>query len=773
MQGRLLNGRYRLMESIGAGGMGEVWRALDEELGRQVAVKIFAPPVDIDEAERTELLARFRREARAVAALDSPHIVTVFDHGTAPVGDSQPGATGVPYLVMQLLTGRSLQQALRAEGRIPLGTALDWAEQICRALEVAHTAGVVHRDIKPANIMVGPDGTVQVLDFGVAAYLDGAETASRLTRTGQLPIGSVLYMAPEQFRQESTDGRVDLYALGCVLYELLVSRPPFVGPAAGVMYNHLHDKPLLPSRARAELTDAVDRLILSLMAKEPADRPRDAETARLAVERVRRGLKAGLPSSAAGPSGSEPRPEAEPSSAPDPPDPSGPGSAPDPPDPPESSSAPDPPDPPAPAQQPHLVRQPPISSASSAPAPRRRRRLRAAVIGAFAAALGVVLTVSLTDRGFSGETRAAGGTPYTIAVVHEPLGASSEKRIDNTGPVKQAVRNVLGEESGLAVDVVGISPAESDSLSSMEGYSRLLAKYPGLLGVVGDTRALGHTPPRANLPTLSVCDDSTTYVHNGNGFTLLPHDDDWTWQLARNLASQDKLENLLVMTQEHIADTSGARQLAAAFEKETDGGTATISTEDPKKTSNAELKKVFARADAMTITTDSHHTAERWAVRMKEAGFQGPIIVATVPSNSCIGYATVPDPALEIPDGVYRIRSMSHQVGPEDCWRIDKTWCKRVRALPDRPGALEEYEAASSLLTALKTIATDGREIEEVRASVITALRGAQHDTLLDQYRYDADGRPSQRPLWLDRAESGQWKQIGFTLGIVGGWDRE
>ncbi|MFD6420122.1 protein kinase, partial [Streptomyces sp. NPDC060194] len=286
MRERVLNGRYRLGDLLGSGGMGEVWRARDEDLHRTVAVKLFDPPPDLAEDDRSDLLARFRQEARAVAALSSPYVVTVHDHGL--------DEGGLPYLVMELVDGRSIQQLLREHGPQPLDRVLGWAEQICRALETAHAAGLVHRDIKPGNVMVavGPDGAdrVKVLDFGIAKFLEGAEAASRLTRTGQMPMGSFHYMAPEQFRMEEGDGRTDLYALGCVLYELLVGRQPFTGPAAGVMYHHLHDTPLLPSRARSQLTPALDRLILSLMAKNPADRPRDAAAALTEVQALRLGL---------------------------------------------------------------------------------------------------------------------------------------------------------------------------------------------------------------------------------------------------------------------------------------------------------------------------------------------------------------------------------------------------------------------------------------------------------------------------------------------------
>ncbi|WP_344535919.1 serine/threonine-protein kinase, partial [Streptomyces albiaxialis] len=156
-----------------------------------------------------------------------------------------------------------------ASGRVSLADALGWTADVCRALATAHAAGVVHRDIKPANIMVTREGTAKVVDFGIAKFTESRASDPQLTQTGQMPFGSVLYMAPEQFRQDELDGRTDLYALGCVLYELLVGRPPYTGSAAGVMFNHLNDTPLRPSRARTELTPAVDRLVLALMARDP------------------------------------------------------------------------------------------------------------------------------------------------------------------------------------------------------------------------------------------------------------------------------------------------------------------------------------------------------------------------------------------------------------------------------------------------------------------------------------------------------------------------
>ncbi|NGN70085.1 serine/threonine protein kinase, partial [Streptomyces sp. A7024] len=294
LSGVLVDGRYELLELLGAGGMGEVWRARDTRLGREVAVKVFAPPAGTDEADRAEMLARFDREARAVAALESPHVVALHDHGTAEIGDRE----GVAYLVMALVRGRTLERVLKDDGRVPYEKALSWAEQICRALATAHAAGVVHRDIKPANVMVADDDSVKVLDFGIARFLEGS-LDQRLTRTGALPFGSVLYMAPERFRDDAGGARTDLYAVGCVLYELLVGRPPYVGTSAQVMYNHLNDTPLRPSRAVNGLPAAVDRLVLALMARDPEDRPADADAAAEAIREAARPAAASAPEAAA------------------------------------------------------------------------------------------------------------------------------------------------------------------------------------------------------------------------------------------------------------------------------------------------------------------------------------------------------------------------------------------------------------------------------------------------------------------------------------------
>lgn len=252
-------GRYRLEELLSRGGMGEVWRGYDTTLGRPVAVKVLHAGVsDPDDRER------FLREARAAAQLSHRHVVAVFDVGEW---------SGRPFLVMELLDGRTLAAELTQRGPLPVDEVRDLGAQTAAALQAAHGAGVVHRDIKPSNLMRSLDGTLKVVDFGIARVLDEAST--RLTRTGTV-VGTAAYLAPEQARGHIADARSDLYALGCVLYQLLCGRTPFVGGSTEVVYAHLHTEPTPPSRLRSDVPPDLDHLILSLLAKEPTERPVDA-----------------------------------------------------------------------------------------------------------------------------------------------------------------------------------------------------------------------------------------------------------------------------------------------------------------------------------------------------------------------------------------------------------------------------------------------------------------------------------------------------------------
>lgn len=268
-EGVLLDGRYRLVDLIGVGGMGQVWRARDQRLGREVAVKLLRGMADHEGAP--ELAARFDREARLVAGLSSPHIVTVHDYGEFSV---QRGP--VLYLVMEVIDGRSLDGLLKTDSPSPAQMA-HWAGQICDGLAAAHAKGVVHRDIKPANIMVGENGHVTLLDFGIAAFLESVPEATSITRTGAA-IGTAAYMSPEQAGGDRrVDARSDLYSLGCVLYAMATGRPPFAsGPWHVVLEQHRSQAPEPPSHERGDLPPGWDALILDLLAKDAADRPGSA-----------------------------------------------------------------------------------------------------------------------------------------------------------------------------------------------------------------------------------------------------------------------------------------------------------------------------------------------------------------------------------------------------------------------------------------------------------------------------------------------------------------
>ncbi|AOR30462.1 hypothetical protein BFF78_04830 [Streptomyces fodineus] len=276
----LLDGRYRLVERIGAGGMGEVWRAHDGHLHREVAVKLLT---GLAAHRDPTLAARFQREARAAARLTSPHIVTVYELGTA----REDAGEEVPYLVMELVRGRSLAQVI-SEGLPSPADTVRWAGQMCRALGTAHTAGIVHRDMKPGNVLVtGDDGAapedrpVKVLDFGIARVLEGPGATTTLTVTGQI-VGTPAYMSPEQARGDvPVDARTDLYALGCILYELVTGRPPFEAATwHAVLLRHIEEPPVPPGRLRPGLPPAWDGLILDLLAKDPDARPATAAEVR-------------------------------------------------------------------------------------------------------------------------------------------------------------------------------------------------------------------------------------------------------------------------------------------------------------------------------------------------------------------------------------------------------------------------------------------------------------------------------------------------------------
>ncbi|TAL25261.1 MAG: Stk1 family PASTA domain-containing Ser/Thr kinase [Frankiales bacterium] len=257
----MLGSRYELGPRIGSGGMADVFRGTDVRLGRDVAVKVLRA----DLARDPSFQARFRREAQAAASLNASAIVPVFDTGT---DDS-----GVPYIVMEFVDGRTLREVLTEEGRLLPQRALEVTADVCAALEAAHAAGIVHRDIKPGNVMLTRAGDVKVMDFGIAR---AAADSSAMTQTAAV-IGTAAYLSPEQARGEHVDARSDLYSTGCLLYELITGGPPFTGDSpVAVAYQHVREDPTPPSAYDETLSTEVDAVVLKAMAKNPANRYQSA-----------------------------------------------------------------------------------------------------------------------------------------------------------------------------------------------------------------------------------------------------------------------------------------------------------------------------------------------------------------------------------------------------------------------------------------------------------------------------------------------------------------
>ncbi|MFF1501419.1 tetratricopeptide repeat protein [Streptomyces sp. NPDC058316] len=287
---RLIQSRYRLLDLIGRGGMGEVWRARDESLGRHVAVKCLKPMGPQHDQSFTRVLReRFRREARVAAALQHRGVTVVHDFGEYE---------GVLYLVMELLDGRNLSQLLddNKQHPLPVPDIVDIAEQVADALGYTHRQGIVHRDLKPANIMRLTDGTVKICDFGIARLGHDIGFTSRLTGTG-IAMGTPHYMSPEQISGGHVDHRSDLYSLGCVLYEIATGAPPFdLEDAWAVLVGHRDTLPEPLRTHRAELPGFFDRVVLELLAKAPEERPVDASDLRQRIAVGRTGEQPQLPS---------------------------------------------------------------------------------------------------------------------------------------------------------------------------------------------------------------------------------------------------------------------------------------------------------------------------------------------------------------------------------------------------------------------------------------------------------------------------------------------
>ncbi|MFF7769625.1 serine/threonine-protein kinase [Streptomyces massasporeus] len=258
---RVLAERYELIEEAGRGGMGQVWRATDRELGRVVAVKILPPELTRHE----EFRVRFRREARTIASLSHRNIAVLHDVGE----DVRDGGETTPFLIMEFIDGRTVADAL-AEGPFTVERALEVGRGIAEALAHSHGQGLVHRDIKPSNVMLTSEDGVKVLDFGISKVV--AETTTRLTATG-MTVGTPAYLSPEQLTGGAVDGRSDQYSTGCLLYELLTGRPPFSGDSPfAVMHQHISKEPVAPSELRPLIPAAVDEVVLRALSKDREQR---------------------------------------------------------------------------------------------------------------------------------------------------------------------------------------------------------------------------------------------------------------------------------------------------------------------------------------------------------------------------------------------------------------------------------------------------------------------------------------------------------------------
>lgn len=250
----ILDDRYELGPVLGNGGMARVHKGMDRQLKRPVAVKVLSSPFDQDK----EFVERFRREAHAAARLNHPNIVAVYDSGSDD---------GTHYIVTELVEGETLADLLQREGALPPERIVEIARQVCHGLEAAHEKGVVHRDVKPGNVMITPEGRVKVVDFGIAR----AAGAESVTRTG-LVMGSASYLSPEQARGEPGDERSDIYSLGCVLYQMLTGRPPFVAEnPISALYQHVNE-PVEPPSSIRPVPAALENVVLRALEKEPAKR---------------------------------------------------------------------------------------------------------------------------------------------------------------------------------------------------------------------------------------------------------------------------------------------------------------------------------------------------------------------------------------------------------------------------------------------------------------------------------------------------------------------
>ncbi|MFC8957564.1 Stk1 family PASTA domain-containing Ser/Thr kinase [Streptomyces sp. NPDC057101] len=270
---RRLGGRYELGSVLGRGGMAEVYIAQDTRLGRTVAVKTLRA----DLARDPSFQARFRREAQSAASLNHPAIVAVYD-----TGEDYVDGVSIPYIVMEYVDGSTLRELLHSGRKLLPERTLEMTVGILQALEYSHRAGIVHRDIKPANVMLTRTGQVKVMDFGIARAMGDA--GMTMTQTAAV-IGTAQYLSPEQAKGEQVDARSDLYSTGCLLYELLTVRPPFIGDSpVAVAYQHVREEPQPPSNFDSEITPEMDAIVLKALVKDPDYRYQSADEMRADIE---------------------------------------------------------------------------------------------------------------------------------------------------------------------------------------------------------------------------------------------------------------------------------------------------------------------------------------------------------------------------------------------------------------------------------------------------------------------------------------------------------
>ncbi|MEU0740140.1 Stk1 family PASTA domain-containing Ser/Thr kinase [Streptomyces sp. NPDC006134] len=270
---RRLGGRYELGQVLGRGGMAEVYLGHDTRLGRTVAVKTLRA----DLARDPTFQARFRREAQSAASLNHPAIVAVYD-----TGEDYIDGVSIPYIVMEYVDGSTLRELLHSGRKLLPERAMEMTVGILQGLEYAHRNGIVHRDIKPANVMLTRGGQVKVMDFGIARAMGDA--GMTMTQTAAV-IGTAQYLSPEQAKGEQVDARSDLYSTGCLLYELLTVRPPFVGDSpVAVAYQHVREEPQAPSVFDPEITPEMDAIVLKALVKDPDYRYQSADEMRADIE---------------------------------------------------------------------------------------------------------------------------------------------------------------------------------------------------------------------------------------------------------------------------------------------------------------------------------------------------------------------------------------------------------------------------------------------------------------------------------------------------------